>query len=227
MKEVKVISLGGSLVAQDKIQKKYIKKFARLLQQFKKYKFIVVVGGGKTARTYINAVTNKSEKQKALLGIQATRLNARLVTYFIKNCNTIIPSSIKEVKELLKKHNIVVCGGLQYKPNNTSDGTSAELASKFKSEFYNLTNIDGLYSANPLTNKHAKFIPYESFTNFYKRVKKLPFKAGQHFVLDQHAAKIIKKERVRTYILNGKKLGEVKKCLQKKRFRGTIIDTKP
>ena len=51
-----VISLGGSIVAGEEINLEYILKFREFLQKYsKRYKFYVVVGGGKTARKYIMA----------------------------------------------------------------------------------------------------------------------------------------------------------------------------
>ena len=50
----------------------------------------------------------------------------------------------------------------------------------------------------------------------------MKYHPGQHFILDQHAAKIIKKHKIRTSII-GKDIKNLKKCLQDKKFIGTII----
>jgi len=47
-------------------------------------------------------------------------------------------------------------------------------------------------------------------------------KAGQHFVLDQQAATIIRKEKIRTYII-GPTPGNITKILAGRKFIGTLI----
>ena len=58
--------------------------------------------------------------------------------------------------------------------------------------------------------------------DFYRMANKIKFKAGQHFVLDQTASKIIKQNKIKTYIVN-KDLKNLKKVLKEKNFNGTVI----
>ena len=53
-------------------------------------------------------------------------------------------------------------------------------------------------------------------------VSKIKFKAGQHFILDQSAAKIINRSKVKTYIV-AKDLGNFSKLLKDGKFVGTVI----
>ena len=53
---------------------------------------------------------------------------------------------------------------------------------------------------------------------------KKQFKPGQHFVLDQKAAGIIMKNKIKTYIL-GKNMKNLDLLLSGKKFKGTIIET--
>jgi len=97
--KIAVISLGGSLIAPDKINDDYIKKFRQTLLKFRDYKFVIVAGGGKTARTYIDALENqKVDKfRQSLIGIRITRLNAwTLINLFKENCAKVIPKSLKD-----------------------------------------------------------------------------------------------------------------------------------
>ena len=50
------------------------------------------------------------------------------------------------------------------------------------------------------------------------------YKPGQHFVLDQSAARIIKKYNIKTTILNGKNLKNLENFLNSKEFIGTVIE---
>jgi uridylate kinase len=225
-RETIVISLGGSLIVPDSVDVAFLEKFKKTIQKHKKkYKFVIVTGGGSTARKYISALrqADKSEYFQSLAGISATRLNARFLTYlFGKDANEGIPHDMKQVKNLLKKNNLVFCGALRYAKHETSDATSAKLARFFNSDFINLTLVSGLYTKNPLKHKDAKFIAKISWQKFYKQATKTKFKPGQHFVLDQSAAKIIKKYKIKTYIL-GRNLKNFDNFLSKKKFKGTVI----
>ena len=225
-KGVIIISLGGSLIIPDKIDIKFLKEFKKIIQKnTKKYKFIIICGGGSVARKYIYGLRdlNINEKLQSFAGISATRMNARFMNYIFNiNPKKGIPHKLKTLKKYIKKQDIIFCGALEYQPNQTSDSTAAEIAQKFKSDFINLTNIAGLYNKNPLKHKNAKFIPEISWKEFDKMANKTKFKPGQHFVLDQTASKIILKNKIKTYIL-GKNLNNLDNLLNNKKFKGTVI----
>jgi len=221
-----VLSLGGSLIIPENVDIDFLKQFKRVIIKHKnKYKFVIVTGGGSIARKYISALKAAGEScyLQSLAGIGTTRMNARFLTYlFGRDANEGIPHDMKEVKGLLRKNNPVFCGALRYADKETSDGTSAKLARYFSCDFVNLTLVSGLYSKNPLTHKNAKFIPKISWEKFEKMANKNKFVPGQHFVLDQSASKIIRKYKIKTYIL-GKELKQLDNLLSGKKFKGTII----
>jgi uridylate kinase len=190
-----------------------------------KYKFIVVCGGGSIARKYISALREIgiNEKFQSFSGISSTRMNARFMNYFFnQDASKGIPMKMEEIHRYLKKQDFVFCGALEYKPNQTSDSTSAEIAKHFKSFFINLTNVSGLYDKNPKEFKNAKFIPEISWKKFDKIASRIQYQPGQHFVLDQKASKIIMKNKIPTYIL-GENLKQLDNFLNGKEFVGTKI----
>ena len=225
-KKVIVISLGGSLIIPDKVDVNFLLKFKKVIKKnLNKYGFVIVCGGGSVARKYIYALKDVgiNEKFQSMSGISATRMNARFMTYFFgKDANSGIPHNMKQVKNLLRKNNIIFCGSLRYEPKETSDATSAKLANYFKTEFINLTNVQGLHDKNPIEFKNAKFIPEISWKDFDKMASKQKFHPGQHFVLDQSASKIIMKNKITTYIL-GKDINQLDNLLNNRKFKGTII----
>ncbi|MDP2629025.1 MAG: hypothetical protein Q8P15_03980, partial [Nanoarchaeota archaeon] len=152
-----------------------------------------------------------------------TRFHAGFMArFFGKSANEVIPRNMKKVKDLLRGNQIVFVGALRYKDKNTSDGTAADLAGYLKCHFINLTNVNGLYTKNPKTNKNAKFIRKISWKKFNEMASKLKFKAGQHFVLDQSAAKTILKKRVPTYIVGS--LRDIDKIIKGENdFGGTFV----
>lgn len=225
-KKVIVLSLGGSLIIPDDVDIKFLRKFKKIILSYiKKYRFVVVCGGGSIARKYISALREEglNKKLQSFSGISATRMNARFINYFFnKNPEYGIPHTIETLEKYMKKHGIVFCGALEYKPKQTSDSTSANIAKHFKTIFINLTNVAGLYNKNPKKYKDAKFIPEISWKNFHKMANKGKYMPGQHFVLDQTASEIVMKNKIKTYIL-GKDLKQLENVLKGKKFKGTLI----
>jgi uridylate kinase len=220
MKKV-VISLGGSIIVPDEVNHAYLKKFCSIIQKQKDTKFIIVTGGGKIARNYISAVQKGGldRRSQNLVGIMATRLNAMLVATFLGMKNWYILHTVKGVIDRLKRQRIVVCGGIL--PGTTSDGTALQLAVSAKADmFINITNVKGLFTKHPKL-KGAEFIPKISHKDMYKRAMQMKYKPGQHFVIDQKAAKIAYKHKVPVVILKG--LDNLERCLKGKSFTGTIV----
>lgn len=225
-KKVIVLSLGGSLIIPDGINVSYLKKFREVIKRnSRKYKFIIVCGGGSVARKYIYALREIgiNETLQSMAGISATRTNARFMSYFFnQNPWNGIPQKMEEIHKYLKSQDIVFCGALEYKPNQTSDSTSAQIAEHFKSIFINLTNVSGLYDKNPKKFKNAKFIPEISWEEFDRLANKMKYKPGQHFVLDQTASKTIMKNKITTYII-GQNAKQLDNLLNGRKFKGTEI----
>lgn len=225
-KKILVISLGGSLIVPEKVEPKWLENFKEIIEKnIRQYKFVIVCGGGFVAREYISILSyeHKSLKKQSLAGISATRMNAKVMMQIFGNgANHKLPLTMIDVKNLLKKKDVVFCGALRYADNQTSDSTAGKLAKYLKTNFINLTNIDGLYTANPNIVKTAKFISSISWNEFEKMAKKIKYKPGQHFVLDQKAAEIIHKNKITTYIL-GKNLKNLENLLKNKSFKGTTI----
>lgn len=225
-KRVIVISLGGSLIVPKKMDISFLEKFKKILRKhYKKYRFVIVCGGGEIARKYISALKkeHKSKKAQSLAGIRATRTNAKfMMQFFGEDANSTLPYTMKEVKALLRKNNTVFCGGLRYKSEATSDTTTANLANFFNTSLINITNVKGLYTSDPKTSKNAKFIPKISWKNFEKMALKRKYKPGQHFILDAKAAILIKRYKILSYIM-GKNLRNLDKIINSKPFIGTYI----
>jgi len=164
-----------------------------------------------------------NETLQSMSGISATRTNARFMSYFFnQNPWKGIPQKMEEIRGYLKSQDIVFCGALEYKPHQTSDSTSAQIAEHFKAVFVNLTDVSGLYTKNPNKFKDAKFIPEISWKDFNALANKMKYQPGQHFVLDQTAAKIIMQKKIITYII-GKDARQLDNLLNNRRFIGTKI----
>jgi len=227
MKKVFVISLGGSLIIPEKMDYPFLNNFKDILRKFYNlYKFVIVCGGGTIARKYIEALRKegKSKYEQSQAGIRATRMNALfMIKFFGKEANDSLSMNMKEIENDIHKNNVVFCGALRFAKDSTSDGTSAKIAHYFHANLINMTNVKGLYTEDPNKNSKAKFIPRISWKRFEKMALKTRYEPGQHFVLDQKAAIVIRKNKIPTYII-GKNLKNLEKILKNQRFEGTLIE---
>jgi uridylate kinase len=223
-KKVVVMSLGGSVILSNDPQ--FLLDFRKTLKKnYSNYKFVIVCGGGSIARQYINVLKKekKNDEEVSRAGIRATRMNAQfLMQVFGKEANDVMPLNMKRVKSMLHENNVVICGSLRYASHETSDGTAAKVAAYLKAPFINVTNVDGLYTADPRIDKKATLIPYQTWTEFEQKANKMKFKPGQHFVLDQTASHLIRKKHIHTFIV-GKNMKQLDNLINGKAFIGTTI----
>ncbi len=218
-----VISLGGSVLLSDDIDIAFFKKLTNLLKQLsKKYKIYIIVGGGKTARTYIKLgrKLNFDEKTLDQFGIDITRVNARIMTNLIDISNDKIPNSTDEAKKLDKP--IVIMGGTT--PGHSTDMVGAELAEKVSAlKFIIATNVDGVYDKDPNLCSNAKQLKEISIEKLINDYGTEWSSAGKNVVIDGPALQIIKRAKIPTFVLNGKKLEELDKAINNQLFNGTTI----
>jgi uridylate kinase len=218
-----VIGLGGSVILSEYITISYFKNLIILLKDLsKKYKIYLVVGGGKTARTYIKLgrELNLSEEKLDQIGIEITRLNAKLIANIIDISNKFIPQTTDEAKNIKKQ--IVVMGGTS--PGHSTDMVGAELAEKISASKYIIaTNVDGIYDKDPNKFKDAVQLKEISIKQLIQKYGTNWDAAGQNIVIDGPALEIIERANIPTFVLNGKKLDELKKAITSQSFNGTII----
>jgi len=218
-----VISFGGSVVLSEESDKKFFSKLSNILSDLcKDYKIYLVIGGGNTARSYIKLGRNLNLPEKALdeLGISITRVNAKLLTKIIEESNEIIPHSTDEAKNMAES--IVIMGGTT--PGHSTDMVGVELAEKVNAELFIIaTNVDGIYDKDPNSHSDAKLYEKITIDQLIKEHGTDWKSAGKNTVVDGPALEIIKRSKITTFVLNGKKLDQLKNSIINKKFYGTII----
>lgn len=222
MKKNIVISLGGSLIAPNKIDKKFLKNFRKLiLKNLKKYNFIIVAGGGNVARDFQKSGEELNIRESGLdwLGIDVSRVNARLLYFlFEKNAN---PNILFQPEKVQFGYPIQLAGG--WKPGRSTDFVACELARKNNIKtVINLSNIDYAYNKDPNKFKSAKKIEEINWKDFQKIVG-TKWKPGLNLPFDPIATKLAKKHQLEVVILNGRKTANISNFLANKAYKGTII----
>jgi len=226
MKEDLVISIGGSIVLPDDDDLTYLNELIEILKDISDdYNLYIVVGGGSTARKYINWGRELGADEATLdeLGIDTSRLNARLLIIGLgKDTYPVAAKNFDEAISAGNHYSVVVMGGTH--PGHTTDAVAAMLAERLKVDrLINATSVDGVYTADPNKDENAEMIEELDFDELIDIVSKVPGGAGPNVVFDPMAAKIIKRADIETCIVDGKDLDELENAIKDLEFHGTRI----
>ena len=224
-KQIVVISLGGSLIVQENIDVYFLKEFRKVILKYlqKDMKFIIICGGGRTARNYQNAakeIANLNGEDLDWIGIHATRINAHLIRTIFRDYAH--PKIIKNPTEKIKfNEKILVASG--WKPGFSTDYDAVLLAKNFNAKkLVNLSNIDYIYDKDPKKFHNAKIIKAISWKDFRKIVGN-EWDPGLNAPFDPIASKEAQKSKMEVAIMNGNNLENFEKYLNGKDFVGSII----
>ncbi len=220
-----VISLGGSIIVPKEIDYSFLKKFKTLIESFikKGYRFIIITGGGYTARVYqkgASKVNKVGSDDLDWFGIHATRINAHLLrTIFKKDAFERVIKNPSEPVKTDKK--IIIAAG--YRPGCSTDHDAVVLAKNINcKKIINLSDIDYVYDKNPKKHKDIKPLKAIYWKDFRKMVGN-KWDPGLNVPFDPVASREAEKLNLKVIIANGRKLGNLKNILEGKEFTGTVI----
>jgi len=155
------------------------------------------------ARHYINHARSSGADESSLdeLGIEVSRLNAKLLIYALKHkAYPHPPTTLQEIRYAVDSGLIVIVGGLH--PGHSTNGTAALIAEKVEAtQFLNATDVDGVYDLDPNKYKKAKKfrrIELKTLRNMLIREDSV---AGGYDLMDILALKIIERSKIKTRIL--------------------------
>ncbi|MHA1305930.1 MAG: UMP kinase [Candidatus Heimdallarchaeota archaeon] len=225
-----VVKIGGSILfdEDDQINEKLITKYAKTIRNVfteSKKRCAIVVGGGKLARKYIASSRRfgADETYNDIMGIEVAKLNARLLISALGElANSNPPNNIDEFTALFKETDkIIVCGG--FRPGQSTNAVAAEIAEAVKAEkLFNLTDVAGVYSDDPVKNPDATLLDKISIDNLIKMVSNVQTKAGYYPLFDITAAQIIKRSKIPLQFINGRDPENLEKAFEGEKI-GTMV----
>lgn len=222
-----IISLGGSLIVPEEIDTHYLILFKKfILHRISKGdRFILIAGGGKTARKYqaaAAAVSVIDDEEKDWLGIHSTRLNAHLLrTIFKPHAH---PRIIKNFEHDHYDFQESILIGAGWKPGWSTDYIAVLLANKFGGQsVINLSNIAYVYGEDPRVNPDAERYERISWKSFRKIVGDAWY-PGMSAPFDPTASKESERLGLKVAVLNGKDLDNLNNYLDGNAFKGTLIE---
>jgi uridylate kinase len=202
-KERVVIKLSGRVFDDEAVV--VLRKYASMLLEIAgNVQPIVVAGGGKVARRYIDIARSFGSDEASLdiLGIEVSRLNARLLIAALgDNAYPAVPEDLEQVSKASAGSRIVVTGGLH--PGQSTNATAALIAEKVKAKkFLNATDVDGIYDSDPNKNKSARLFREITVKKCLELLGLENSAAGTYDLMDIVALKVIERSKIPTVVLS-------------------------
>jgi uridylate kinase len=226
--ETIVMSVGGSLIVPDQIDTTFLKTLKDLVTSEATEsgrRFIIIAGGGKTARRYQDAageVTELTRDDLDWLGIHSTHLNGHLLrTIFRDIAYHIMIKNPDEVLDVPEQYKVIIAAG--YRPGCSTDLRAVQIAEKIGAKtVINLSNTDYVYTDNPPTNPDAQKIEDITWADFRKLIPE-DWAPGLSAPFDPVAAKVAERDNIEVAQLNGLRLEHLRDYLAGQPFVGTRI----
>ena len=222
-----VLKLGGSLLydAEGNIIVEKIRRFAHFIEVLLKkgHEFVIIVGGGKAARTFITAARElgASEAQCDWLGIKMARHNAELL------CAALGDSAYPKIVETLDELETAMCyskcilmGGLI--PGQSTNAVAALAAEIIRADMlFNATNVDGVYDKDP-KEAGAKKLDQVTIKELRTILSGGGTRAGEYKLFDPVAIRVVERSKIKAIIFNGNDPENLLRLLEGKKV-GTVI----
>lgn len=223
-KDTIVISLGGSIMVPDEVNVDFLKSFIELIKRFvsEGKSFIIITGGGKTARRYIGALEaygDFSQDEKDEVGILSTQINAQLLRTMlgsIAHSKTILnPDDLQEVTS-------PVAVGAGWQPGHSTDYDAVLMADVIGARtVINFSNIDYVYDKDPNKFDDAQKIEQLTWDQYFEIIPK-EFIPGLSSPFDPVASRYAY-EKGLSVIICGPDIENIEKYMQTGKIDGSII----
>lgn len=237
---ITVIAVGGSLIVPHLsdtggIDVPFLRAFRKmLLKQITPpagggRKFVLVAGGGKTARVYQKAARQiaKSENDSLdWIGIHAIYVNAHLLKILFgadahQEILTVDPTVQKAANMKKAGKSVIISSG--WKPGWSTDYDAIRLAEKFGAKDVIIAgDTPFVYEKDPRKFPEAKALPELTWSQYEKLVPK-KWTPGLSAPVDPIATQLAKKLKLEVRLIRGTDMKNFQNAIEGKKFTGTTI----
>ena len=222
------MSVGGSLIVPGDIDTTFLtslKDFITDQTTNHGRRFIIIAGGGRTARNYQDAaaaVTDLTADDLDWMGIHSTRLNGHLLrTIFRDMAHPVMITNPDDVQDVPGEPSVIVASG--YRPGCSTDLRAVQIAELIgATKVINLSNIDYAYTADPNSDTSAEKIERTTWAEFRALIPR-EWDPGMSAPFDPIAAAAADAANIEVAIINGNKPEAVANYLAQEDFIGTVI----
>lgn len=215
-----VISLGGSVLCPDGrgIDVRYAKDFLRTITR-NHHRFIVVCGGGTTARSYSENLKGFTRQATDRICIAVTKLHARCL-YEVAVHEGIKAQLVETPQQMMPNTTLTILGGTT--PGHTTDFVAVQAAQHNNAScLINISNTPGVFTADPskTTGKPAMLIPALSWVELTSMLAK-KFTTGMHTPFDPQAIRLAQQQQITCLFIGKENLDAL---LAHNVFKGTLV----
>lgn len=211
-----VVKIGGSVcISEGGPDAEYFKKALPVLKEVKEaHQLIIGIGGGLLIRAYNKNVEDfdLTNDQKEWIFVKLLHANAQFLASLLGTQPLFSLDSVEEDTE-------GVISGIM--PGRSTDANAALAAAKIRADlFIKMTDVDGIYTADPDKDKDAKKLESVSYEELRKYTQDLG--PAAYGVLDSLAIETLEKHRIRTVIIDGTKPENLLRAIRGEKI-GTVI----
>ncbi len=221
-----VVKLGGSLFYDETgaVLLDKFRNYADIIEKISKdHQLVVVVGGGRPARTFIAAARElgASESDCDWLGIKLARHNADLLRAALgKMAYPRIAESLDELAIASRQNRIILMGGLI--PGQSTNAVAALAAEIIDADMMlNATDVDGVYDKDP-DEGDAKKLDSVHIDDLKKILSGGGVRAGEYRLFDPVALRVVERSNIKTIFFDGKNPNNLEAILAGKNI-GTVV----
>jgi len=192
---VKVFAVSGSLITGNL---ENLEQLAKALGSHEEQ--VLVITGAGDLKSYIRAAGKfGNQGEQDLVGITATRLNAKTLMTAMEDVYPSIPETAYDIREAASTGKNIVMGGLT--PGHSTDAVAAIAAELVEADLYIATSVDYVYDQDPENENAEKF--EEVTTERLRTVISGNNEAGGHELVDGTAVDIIDRSSIDTRLFRG------------------------
>lgn len=226
--ETIVMSVGGSLIVPDAIDTAFLaelKDFISHQTSSQGRRFIIITGGGRTARKYADAakeVSDLDNEDLDWLGIHATRLNGHLMRTIFKDiAHPVMVTNPDDILDIPKSVPLIIASG--YRPGASTDLRAIQIAERVGAQkVINLSNTQYVFTADPNKDPDAVKIEDIAWEDFRKLIPE-KWDPGLSSPFDPIAAKEAQSQHIEVACISGRNMEALANYLDGKPFEGTRI----
>lgn len=239
MREITVLKIGGSLLSRSDAELfdfAYFHNLKKTILQLNAegYSFLINVGGGYITRKYQKLAKDHGENDVIdvhRIGIALTNLNAQIFhgLFGPKVSPQILRYAAYDQflesdnpRDVFRHYAVVIAGASQ--PGKSNDWNALQFALKLGSKrVIDVKDVDAVYTADPRKDPSAQMITALNWQEYLDVIgNPTEHKPGANYPVDPFAAKEADQKGIK-YMVVGKDLENLAKCVRGEEFNGTTI----
>ena len=218
------VKIGGSIAIGPKGPRtSYVSRLRDVVPRLELEKLVIGIGGGRMARAYLSTITPLLSPEDAeTVVVELLRANTRFMAILLGGRPILDEAALASADGRVPE-DILVVGGIR--PGRSTDANTALLAEAIGADlFVKMTDVGGVYDADPKTHGGAKLLKEISYQEALSL--SVDGRPGSYGVLDRLSIQVLARSAIPVRVIDGRNpkalLGIIKGA-----DLGTLISSNP